>query len=70
MKKLVFVFCCILIVISCHKKKLIEVVEVPLPSKADKIEIGTPDDVKASDEHLNLKKFRLSTIVSSQISML
>ena len=56
MKKLVFVLCCILVAISCHKKKLIEVVEVPLPSKADKIEIGTPDDVKASEGAFEINK--------------
>ena len=37
----------ILINLSCNKKKLTEVVEVPLPSAEEKITIGHPDDVKA-----------------------
>jgi Fe-Mn family superoxide dismutase len=32
---------------SCRKDKLVEVVEVPLPSVDNKITIGQPDDVKA-----------------------
>lgn len=35
--------------ISCQRKKLTEVVEVPLPSKDDKMVIGNPEDVKADD---------------------
>jgi len=35
------------ILISCNKKKLIEVVEVPLPTAQEKVTIGHPDDVKA-----------------------
>lgn len=38
-----------LVLISCNNKKLTEVVEVPLPSKEDKMIIGSPDDVKADD---------------------
>ncbi|MFN8274017.1 MAG: superoxide dismutase [Flavobacteriaceae bacterium] len=34
---------------SCQRKKLTEVVEVPLPSKDDKMVIGNPEDVKADD---------------------
>jgi Fe-Mn family superoxide dismutase len=33
--------------ISCQKKKLTEVVEVPLPSETEKFTVGNPDDVKA-----------------------
>ncbi len=33
--------------ISCNKKKLTEVVEVPLPTAQEKLTIGHPDDVKA-----------------------
>jgi Fe-Mn family superoxide dismutase len=35
------------IVFACNKKKLTEVVEVPLPSAEEKITMGIPDDVKA-----------------------
>jgi Fe-Mn family superoxide dismutase len=33
--------------VSCNNKKLTEVVEVPLPSKEEKMTIGSPEDVKA-----------------------
>ncbi len=39
----------LLVMVSCNKKKLTEVVEVPLPSKEDKMIIGNPEDVKAED---------------------
>ena len=39
MKRIILVLICFQL-ISCHKKKLTEVVEVPLPSKSEKIEIG------------------------------
>jgi superoxide dismutase, Fe-Mn family len=35
--------------ISCNKKKLTEVVEVPLPSVEEKITMGIPDDVVADE---------------------
>ncbi|MGL5112729.1 MAG: superoxide dismutase [Flavobacterium sp.] len=34
---------------SCQKKELVEVVEVPLPSAEEKITIGLPEEVKAED---------------------
>jgi len=34
---------------SCNNRKLTEVVEVPLPSKEEKMLIGNPEDVKAED---------------------
>lgn len=37
------------LLISCQKKELVEVVEVPLPAAEEKINIGNPDDVKADD---------------------
>ena len=37
------------VLFSCNNKKLTEVVEVPLPSKEDKMIIGNPEDVKADD---------------------
>lgn len=49
MKKFFLILSCSTLVVlsSCHKKKLTEVVEVPLPTKEEKLTIGTPDDVKA-----------------------
>ena len=46
----------IIVIISCGKKKLIEVVEVPLPSTEEKITIGQPDDVKANEGQFELEK--------------
>ncbi len=43
-------------IISCNKKKLIEVVEVPLPSKDEKMTLGTPDDVSAQKGAFKLVK--------------
>lgn len=39
----------LLLMASCQKKELVEVVEVPLPSAEEKITIGNPEDVKAED---------------------
>ena len=44
------------ILFSCNKKKLTEVVEVPLPSVEEKITMGIPDDVKAEDGSFQLEK--------------
>ena len=41
---------------SCKRKKLTEVVEVPLPSAQEKITIGQPDDVTAEDGQFPLAK--------------
>jgi Fe-Mn family superoxide dismutase len=49
---LVFIF----ILFSCNKKKLTEVVEVPLPNVEEKITMGIPDDVKADDGSFQLEK--------------
>ena len=51
MKKsyLLFAGLLVLVLFSCNNKKLTEVVEVPLPSKEDKMVIGNPEDVKAND---------------------
>ncbi len=56
MKKIIVLLVCFQL-LSCHKKKLTEVVEVPLPSKAEKIEIGEPDDVKAAEGNFEMQKF-------------
>ncbi|MGL2993850.1 superoxide dismutase [Flavobacterium sp. TSSA_36] len=39
----------LILLTSCQKKELVEVVEVPLPSAEEKINIGNPEDVKADD---------------------
>ena len=52
MKKIFLLFLCITFIVifpSCKRKKLTEVVEVPLPSVEEKVTIGHPDDVN-SDE--------------------
>lgn len=41
---------------SCKRKKLTEVVEVPLPSAEEKITIGQPDDVTAAEGQFSLAK--------------
>ncbi|WP_395045003.1 superoxide dismutase [Flavobacterium sp.] len=46
----------IISIISCNKKKLIEVVEVPLPSKEEKMTLGTPEDVVAQKGAFELVK--------------
>ena len=48
-----------LIVFACNKKKLTEVVEVPLPSAEEKITMGIPDDVKANDGSFQLEKLAI-----------
>lgn len=45
----IFLYLLVFVLASCNNKKLTEVVEVPLPSKEEKILIGSPDDVKADD---------------------
>jgi len=44
----------IILISACKRKKLEEVVEVPLPSAEEKITIGQPDDVKADDGQFSL----------------
>lgn len=59
MKKLIALSICLLLFTlleSCHKKKYTEVVEVPLPTKDDKIIIGLPEDVKAIQGTFNVIK--------------
>lgn len=38
-----------LALVSCNGKKYTEVVEVPLPTAAEKVAVGNPDDVKAEE---------------------
>ena len=42
--------------ISCNKKKLTEVVEVPLPTAEEKVAMGLPEDVKANEGSFQLEK--------------
>lgn len=46
----------ICVVASCKRKKLEEVVEVPLPSADEKVTIGHPDDVSAESGQFSLVK--------------
>jgi Fe-Mn family superoxide dismutase len=43
-------------ILSCNNKKLTEVVEVPLPSKEEKMLIGRPEDVKADEGTFQMVK--------------
>src|SRR6187399_2440268 len=59
MKKVFTIVLCfsfILLLPSCKRKKLTEVVEVPLPSAEEKITIGQPDDVTAKEGQFSLVK--------------
>ena len=46
----------LLLLFSCNDNKLTEVVEVPLPTKEEKITIGIPADVKADEGSFALTK--------------
>ena len=59
MKKIFSIALCFTLVFltpSCKRKKLEEVVEVPLPSAEEKVTIGHPDDVTAEDGQFPLAK--------------
>ena len=59
MKRSIFLLANLLLataLISCNDKKLIEVVEVPLPTAQEKVTIGNPDDVKANDGAFQMEK--------------
>jgi Fe-Mn family superoxide dismutase len=59
MKKLFSLALClsfIFLMPSCKRKKLEEVVEVPLPSAEEKVTIGQPDDVTAEEGQFPLGK--------------
>jgi len=53
---IVLCFSFIFLLPSCKRKKLTEVVEVPLPSAEEKIIIGLPDDVIADEGQFSLVK--------------
>ena len=59
MKKNVVLFSTLasfLLLFSCKEDKLVEVVEVPLPTKEEKITIGSPNDVKADPGSFEMTK--------------
>jgi Fe-Mn family superoxide dismutase len=63
MKKLNLIgawLCLIVIIVACSKKKLTEVVEVPLPTVNEKVAIGDPDDVSADAGPFELTKLKFS----------
>jgi superoxide dismutase, Fe-Mn family len=63
MKKIYFLPASLLLLVftlSCNNKKYTEVVEVPLPTAQEKIEIGNPDDVKADDGAFLMEKLPYS----------
>lgn len=49
-----------IVVVSCNKKKLTEVVEVPLPTAEEKITLGIPEDVVAQEGTFQLEKLTYS----------
>ena len=53
---LVLTLSVIILTTSCRKKKLTEVVEVPLPTTEQKMTIGDPEDVKAAEGAFNVVK--------------
>lgn len=58
-KKILSIVLCLSLTLflpSCKRKKLTEVVEVPLPSAEEKITIGQPDDVSAEEGQFSLVK--------------
>ena len=59
MKKINFILSSLLLLsflFSCNNKKYTEIVEVPLPTAQEKISIGFPDDVRASQGSFQLEK--------------
>jgi Fe-Mn family superoxide dismutase len=50
----------LILIVSCNGKKYTEVVEVPLPTKQEKINIGSPDDVKANEGAFLMEKLPYS----------
>ncbi len=54
---ILFIF---LLLLSCNKKKLTEVVEVPLPSAEEKITMGVPVDVTADEGTFQLEQLQFN----------
>ena len=55
-KFLISILSITLILFSCNKKKLTEVVEVPLPTAEEKMTMGVPNDVSADEGTFQLEK--------------
>ena len=53
MKK-IYLLVILVLLASCNKRELTEVVEIPLPAADEKIAIGNPDDVKADEGQFSL----------------
>jgi len=59
MKKIIILLCgtfFIVATLACKRKKYTEVVQVPLPTAAEKMTIGTPEDVKADPGAFEISK--------------
>ncbi|MFE3847585.1 superoxide dismutase [Flavobacterium sp. LB3P45] len=50
----------LLLLLSCNNKKLVEVVDVPLPTVQEKLAMGLPEDVKANEGSFQLEKLPYS----------
>jgi Fe-Mn family superoxide dismutase len=53
MKK-IYILVILVLLASCNKRELTEVVEIPLPAADEKIAIGNPDDVKADEGQFSM----------------
>jgi Fe-Mn family superoxide dismutase len=63
MKKIIYTISSLFLfsfLISCNNKKLVEVVEVPLPTAEEKVALGSPDDVKAEPGSFLIEKLPYS----------
>jgi superoxide dismutase, Fe-Mn family len=59
-KSIFFISIIALVTLSCNRKKLTEVVEVPLPTAEEKMVIGNPEDVKAEEGAFEMIKLPYS----------
>ncbi len=59
-KSIFFISIIALVTLSCNRKKLTEVVEVPLPTAEEKMIIGNPEDVKADEGTFEMIKLPYS----------
>jgi superoxide dismutase, Fe-Mn family len=59
-KSIFFISIIALVTVSCNRKKLTEVVEVPLPTAEEKMVLGNPEDVKAEEGIFEMTKLPYS----------
>ncbi len=59
-KSIFFISIIALVTVSCNRKKLTEVVEVPLPTAEEKMVLGNPEDVKAEEGTFEMIKLPYS----------